>query len=264
MGVDRRKQKSYSLVTLHPAVHIIAKTAPNMVQEIAVMDLHFWPTPNGWKVTIMLEECGLPYRVVPIDITAGEQLSLEFQALNPNGRMPVLVDGQPNEGGPPLTVFESGAILLYLAEKANEFMPANRHERFAVMQWLMWQMSGLGPMAGQNGHFLLYASEKVPYAIERYGRETRRLYSVLDEQLSRTGRCVAGEYSIADIAIFPWIMTHKAQGMNMADYPNVRRWFSELRARPALQRGIAVNREMRLNKLDDKAKRILFNRPPET
>ncbi|HUX25811.1 MAG TPA: glutathione S-transferase N-terminal domain-containing protein, partial [Burkholderiales bacterium] len=177
-----------------------------------MIDLHYWPTPNGWKVSIMLEECGLPYTLKPVNIGRGEQFSPEFLALSPNNRMPAIVDHDPPGGGAPITLFESGAILIYLAEKAGRFLPAELRARNATLQWLMWQMGGLGPMAGQNGHFLLYAPEKIPYALERYSMEVNRLYGVLDAQLARTGHYVAGgEYTIADIAIFPWIRTHKAQ-----------------------------------------------------
>jgi GSH-dependent disulfide-bond oxidoreductase len=169
-----------------------------------MIDLHYWPTPNGWKISIMLEECGLPYRLVPVNIGKGEQFTPEFLAISPNNRMPALVDNAPTGGGDPVAVFESGACLLYLAEKTGKFMPADLRGRYAVMQWLMWQMGGLGPMAGQNGHFLLYAPEKIPYALERYSKEVDRLYGVLDAQLGRTKAFVAGAgYSIADMAIFP-------------------------------------------------------------
>ncbi|MGE3142378.1 MAG: glutathione S-transferase N-terminal domain-containing protein [Hyphomonadaceae bacterium] len=203
-----------------------------------MIDLLYAATPNGWKVSIMLEETGLPYRLNPIRLDQGEQYGEAFQQVSPNGRIPAIID-QDAPGGP-LSIFESGAILLYLGEKTGQFLPADPHGRFAAIQWVMWQMSGLGPMAGQNGHFLLYAPEKIPYAITRYGKEVRRLYGVLDRQLGLTGKCIAGDYSIADMACFPWIMTHKKQGLTLEDYPNVKRWFAELRARPALQRGLAV------------------------
>lgn len=202
-----------------------------------MIELFFESTPNTRKISIFLEEAGLPYRLTPISLAQGDQHSDAFTALNPNGRIPVIVDHAP-DGGRPITVFESGAILLYLAEKTGQFMPRDVRGRFAVVQWLMWQMAGLGPMAGQNGHFRLYAPEPVPYAIERYGRETRRLYNVLNTQLQRSGDHVAGEYSIADMAIFPWIMTYKPQGLSLDDYPAVRHWFATIRARPAVQRGL--------------------------
>ena len=224
-----------------------------------MIDLHYWPTPNGWKISIMLEECGLPYRFIPVNIARGEQFSPGFLRISPNNRMPAIVDDAPPGGGEPITIFESGAILLYLADRSGMFLPADPHSRYAVIQWLMWQMAGLGPMAGQNGHFLLYATEKIPYAIERYGNEVRRLYGVLDGQLARTGDCVAGAYSIADMAIFPWIVTHKAQGLTLDDYPNVGRWFVHLRQRPAVQRGMALGSELRrAGPPDDEARKHLF------
>jgi GSH-dependent disulfide-bond oxidoreductase len=196
-----------------------------------MIELYFAPTPNGWKISIMLEECGLPYTVVPVNITRGEQLKRDFLKISPNGRIPAIIDRDPSDGGEPVTVFETGAILLYLSEKAGLFFPPDLRGRYHVQQWLMWQMSGLGPMLGQNGHFLLYAPEKIGYAIDRYGREARRLYGVLDAQLGETGAYVAGnDYSIADIACFPWVMTHKAQGLTLDEFPRVKRWFTEVRA----------------------------------
>ena len=224
-----------------------------------MIDLHFWPTPNGWKITIMLEECELPYRVLPVRIGRGDQFKPEFLELSPNGRIPALVDHEPGPGESPLSVFESGAILIYLAEKAGRFLPSERRQRMAVLQWLMWQMGGLGPMAGQNGHFLLYAPERIDYAIDRYGRETRRLYGVLDRQLAKTGSFVTGEtYSIADIACFPWIMTHKAQGLSLTDFPSLGRWYEALRARPRLQAGLAVGKELYRRKPDERSRSVLF------
>jgi GST-like protein len=211
-----------------------------------VIDLYYWPTPNGWKITIMLLECGLAYRLKPVNLRAGEQSAPDFLRVSPNGRIPAIVDQAPADGGDPIPVFESGAILLYLAQKHGKFLPDAPRERKTVHEWLMWQVGGLGPMAGQNGHFMLYATEKLPYAIERYSAEVRRLYGVLDSQLARTGAYVAGDtYSIADIAIFPWIVTHKAQGLSLVDYPHVGRWFGGLRERPAVQEGMAVLRESR-------------------
>jgi GST-like protein len=224
-----------------------------------MIDLHYWPTPNGWKISILLEECGLAYRMIPVNIGRGEQFEPAFLRISPNNRMPAIVDHQPSDGGAPVEIFESGAILMYLAEKSGRFLPTDLPGRSAVTQWLMWQMGGLGPMAGQNGHFLLYAPERVPYAIERYGREVRRLYGVLDGQLARTGDCVAGDYSIADMAIFPWIVTHKAQGISLDDHPNVRRWFSMIRQRPAVQRGMTLGKALRRSgPPDDEARKHLF------
>ncbi|WJR77419.1 glutathione S-transferase N-terminal domain-containing protein [Bradyrhizobium sp. NP1] len=224
-----------------------------------MIDLYFAPTPNGWKISIMLEECGLPYTVVPVNIARGDQFKPEFRKLSPNGRIPAIVDRDPADGGAPMQIFESGAILLYLAERSGRLLPSDVRGRHRVQQWLMWQMSGLGPMLGQNGHFLLYAPEKIPYAIARYGAEAKRLYGVLDAQLAETGAYVAGhDYSIADIACFPWVMTHKAQGLDLDGLPHVRRWFAELRARPQLQKGLALGRHAVRKTLDDKARENLF------
>jgi GSH-dependent disulfide-bond oxidoreductase len=227
-----------------------------------MIELYFAPTPNGWKISVMLEECGLPYTVFPVNITRGEQFKPEFLRLSPNGRIPAIIDRDPADGGEPISVFESGAILRYLAEKADRFYPADIRARYNVEQWLMWQMGGLGPMLGQNGHFSLYAPEKISYAIERYGRETRRLYGVLDTQLGRTGGFVAGDYSIADIACFPWIMTHKAQGLSLDELPNLKRWFAEIRSRPPVQKGVALGKSKRTTQLDAKARESLFGISP--
>ena len=225
-----------------------------------MIDVHYWPTPNGWKVSIMLEECQLPYRILPVAIGRGEQFEPDFLAISPNNRIPAIVDQDPAGGGTPISIFETGAILQYLAEKSGRFMPADLAGRYGVMQWVMWQVAGLGPMAGQNGHFLLYAKEKIPYAIERYSREVRRLYGVLDRQLEKTGAYIAGDYSIADIACFPWIMTHKAQQMTLDDFPALKRWFATVRARPQVQAGLAVGKELKEGKpaMDEEARKHLF------
>ena len=208
-------------------------TAPDA--DIAV---YHAPTPNGWKITICLEEMGLPYRLIPVCL--GDEKSGEFLEASPNAKIPALFDADGPEGKP-ITLFESAAILLYLAEKTGKLLVPSPAGRYATIQWLAWQVAGLGPMAGQNGHFLLYAAERIPYAIARFGNEVRRLYAVLDAQLARTGAFVAGDaYSIADIACFPWIMTHKAQGLTLDDYPALKAWFALVRARPAVQRGIAA------------------------
>jgi len=230
-----------------------------------MIDLHYWPTPNGWKVSIMLEECGLPYTLKPVNIGRGEQFTPEFLAISPNNRMPAIVDHDPPGGGAPLAVFESGAILIYLAEKSGRFLPADLRGRHATMQWLMWQMGGLGPMAGQNGHFLLYAPERIPYALERYSKEVNRLYGVLDAQLARTGHYVAGgEYTIADMAIFPWIRTHKAQQVALSAFPHVERWYNLLFERPAAKRGLDLGKELRLPKMDDEARKALFGQTAQS
>ena len=207
----------------------------------------------------MLEESGLPYNFIPVNIGKGEQFLPAFLTISPNNRMPAIVDHAPASGGAPVAVFESGAVLLYLAEKAGQFLPESLRERYQVMQWLMWQMGGLGPMAGQNGHFLLYAPEKLPYAIERYGKEVDRLYGVLDAQLARTKGYVAGaEYSIADMAIFPWVRTHKAQQVDLNRFPAVQRWYQSLFDRPAVKRGLDLGKEMRAGALTDDARKALF------
>ena len=193
----------------------------------------------------MMAECEIAYRPIPVDIGKGEQFLPEFLKVSPNNRIPAIVDHEPPDGGVALSLFESGAILIYLAEKSGKLIPTDLRSRNTVLEWLMWQVGGLGPMAGQNGHFLLYASEKIPYAIQRYSDEVRRLYSVLDRQLAKTGQFVAGEYSIADIAIFPWIVTHKAQGLSLTEYPHVSDWFNKVRARPAVSNGMEVLRELR-------------------
>lgn len=211
--------------------------------EEPMIDLHYAPTPNGWKISIMLEELGLPYTVIPVNLREGEQFRPEFLAISPNNRIPAIVDRAPADGGEPIALFESGAILIYLAEKTGRLLPQDVRGRFGVIQWVMWQMSGLGPMLGQHGHFALYAAEKIPYAIQRYRDEATRLYAVLDRELGKTGAYVAGaEYSIADIACFPWTMTHKAQGFTLDDYPNVKRWYADVRARPQVQKGLAVGK----------------------
>ena len=224
-----------------------------------MIDLHYWPTPNGWKISIMLEECGLPYRLVPVNIGKGEQFTPEFLALSPNNRMPALVDHAPTGSNTPLAVFESGAMLIYLAEKTGFFLPTTTRERSQTLQWLMWQIGGLGPMAGQNGHFLLYAPENIPYAIKRYGQEVNRLYGVLDTQLARTGAFVAGpDYSIADMAIFPWVRTHKAQQVDLNKFAHVQRWYNALFDRPAVKRGLDLGKELRAPALTEDARKALF------
>lgn len=225
-----------------------------------MIELHYWPTPHGWKIAILLEECGLPYRMVPVNIGRGEQFTPEFMALiQQHHKMPAIVDAQPATGRGPLTITESGAILLYLAEKSGRFLPAQGLERLQVLQWLMWAIGGLGPMARQNSHFLQYAEESVPYAIQRYGDEVRRLYGVLDRQLASTGHYVAGDsYSIADIAVLPWIRMHKAQHIDLAAFPQLAHWYAQTMARPGVQRGLALGRELRAPVLSDEARRSLF------
>ena len=199
-----------------------------------MIDLYYWPTPNGNKITMMLEECELDYTIYPVNITADGQFQPEFLKLSPNNRVPVIVDHDPIDNGYPLDLFESGAILLYLAEKTGKFYPTDLRSRYIVTKWLMWQMGGLGPMAGQNHHFGRFAPEKIPYAIERYRSETSRLYGVLNGALEGCD-FIADTYSIADIACYPWIARHEWQEMNLDAYPNVKRWFDQISARPATQ-----------------------------
>jgi GST-like protein len=223
-----------------------------------MIDLYYWPTPNGWKIAIMLEETGLPYRVVPVNIGRGEQFRPEFLALSPNNRMPAIVDPSPPDGGGPLSVFESGAILLYLGEKTGRFLPADLRGRYEVTQWVMWQMGGLGPMAGQAHHFRQYAPEKLPYAIDRYTNEVNRLYGVMNKRLADR-EFLAGAYSVADMAAFPWVVPWKNQGQDLADFPHLQRWFQAMQARPAVARGLDVGKDLRTAAgLDDEAKKILF------
>lgn len=228
-----------------------------------MIDLNYWPTPNGHKITMFLEEAGLPYRIVPVNIGAGEQFAPDFLKIAPNNRMPAIVDHDPSDGGEPISVFESGAILLYLAEKTGRFMPADMRGRVAVTEWLMWQMGGLGPMLGQNHHFSRYAPERIPYAVDRYVRETARLYGVLDRRL-QDRQFIAGDYSIADMACYPWIVPHEAQGQRLADFPNVERWFNAIGARTATiaayARGDAI-KSVDLSQ-DEAARKILFGQPP--
>jgi GSH-dependent disulfide-bond oxidoreductase len=208
-----------------------------------VIDLYYWTTPNGHKVTIFLEEAGLPYRIHPINIGKDEQFQPHFLKIAPNNRIPAIIDQQPAGGGEPLSVFESGAILLYLAEKTGSFIPTDPRARVAALEWLFWQMGGLGPMAGQNHHFNHAAPEKIPYAMNRYIKETARLYGVLDRRLAER-EFVAGAYSIADMACYPWIVPYERQSQNLDDFPNVKRWFEAIKARPAVIRAYAKANEV--------------------
>ena len=202
------------------------------------IDVHTWSTPNGWKIPIMLEECGLPYRVVPVNIGKGEQMAPDFLSLSPNNKIPAIVDPD-GPGGAPITVFESGAILQYLGRKTGCLYPKDERARVAVDEWLFWQVAGFGPMLGQTHHFRIYAEEKIPYAIDRFTREAERLYGVLDKRLSAQDH-VAGAYSIADIAILTWAKYHEKQGIDLGDLPHVRRWLDRVLERPAVQRGFAA------------------------
>ncbi len=220
-----------------------------------MIDLYYWPTPNGWKISIMLEEVGLPYNLIPVNIGAGDQFKPDFLKISPNNRMPAIVDHEA-EGGP-LSVFESGAILVYLAEKTGKFMPSDVRGRFEVQQWLFWQMGGLGPMAGQLGHFKIYAPEKLPYAITRYTNEYNRLLGVLDRRLADRSY-LAGDYSIADIASWPWVRAYQNFEMYLDDFPNVKRWFETIGERPAVRKGVDLGRELRQNTMSEDAKKVLF------
>lgn len=204
-----------------------------------MIDLYYWTTPNGHKITIFLEETGLPYTLKPVNIGKGEQFDPVFLAISPNNRIPAIVDHAPKDGGPALSVFESGAILQYLAEKTGRPLPADPRGRMEVLQWLYWQVGGQGPMLGQNHHFVQYAPEKIPYAIGRYVKEAERLYGVLDRRLA--GReFIAGAYSIADIAAYPWTVSHRKQQVNLDDFPNVKRWFEAIHERPAVKRAYEI------------------------
>ena len=206
-----------------------------------MIDLYFWPTGNGKKISIMLEECGLEYRVIPVNINKGDQLTPEYTAINPNNKMPSIVDHAA--AGGPLAIFESGAILQYLAEKTGRLLPADTAGRYRVLQWVYWQVGGLGPMAGQAHHFLRYSPQKIEYAMHRFRTEVARLYKVMDRQLARQPY-LAGEYSIADIAAWPWVVRYDWQGQKLEDFPNVKRWFEAVGARPAVQRGAAVGADL--------------------
>jgi GST-like protein len=223
-----------------------------------MIDLHYWTTPNGHKITIFLEEAGLPYKVIPVNINAGDQFKPDFLKIAPNNRIPAIVDHAPADGQAPVSLFESGAILLYLAEKIGKFIASDLRGRVEVLQWLFWQMGGLGPMAGQNHHFNRYAPDKIPYAMERYTKETNRLYGVLNRRLADRA-FVAGAYSIADMACYPWIVPHEAQGQNLADFPHLKRWFETIRERPAVKRAYAVADQFKTPAtMSDDAKKVLF------
>jgi GST-like protein len=224
-----------------------------------MIDLHYWTTPNGHKITMFLEETATPYRIVAVNIAKGDQFDPEFLAISPNNRIPAILDHTPADGGPAISVFESGAILLYLAEKTGQLIPADLRGRVETLQWLFWQMAGLGPMAGQNHHFLQYAPEKLPYAIDRYVNETNRLYGVLDQQLTDRRYIVGPAYTIADIACYPWIVPHKRQGQELSDFPNLARWFEDIRTRPATIRAYDKAAEINTRPaVDDTSRSILF------
>jgi GSH-dependent disulfide-bond oxidoreductase len=222
-----------------------------------MIEVYSWATPNGHKVHVMLEECGLPYRVHAIDIGAGEQFDPAFLAISPNNKIPAIVDPDGPEGRP-ISLFESGAILLYLAGKTGKFLPEGVSAKYEVLQWLMFQMGSVGPMLGQTHHFRIYAPERIPYAVDRYTNEARRLYGVMDKRLGHAKYLGGAEYSIADIAVFPWLRSWKNQGIDWNDYPNLKGWFDEVAGRPAVKRGVEVLAERRKPLTDDKSRSILF------
>jgi GST-like protein len=222
-----------------------------------MIDVFSWPTPNGHKVHIMLEECGLPYRAIPVDIGKGDQFKPEFLAISPNNKIPAITDPQGPDGKP-VSLFESGAILVYLAGKTGRLLGGTDRQRYEVLQWVMFQMGGVGPMLGQNHHFRQYAPEKLPYAIDRYTNEAKRLYGVIDRRLAASRWLGGDEYSIADIATWPWLRNWKNQGIELADYPHLSRWFHAIEDRPAVQRGVKVLADLRKPITDDKARENLF------
>ncbi len=249
---------------LHAVALICPAVWPGHIQDTEprttkMIDLYYWPTPNGHKITMFLEETGIPYKIHPVNIGTGDQFKAEFLEFSPNNRMPAMIDQAPADGGAPVKIFESGAILIYLAEKTGKFLPADLRRRFDVIQWLMWQMGGLGPMAGQNHHFSGYAPEKLPYAIARYVNETNRLYGVLNKRLADRAY-VAGEYSIADMAAYPWVVPYERQSQKLEDFPHLRRWFETIRARPATVRAYELGPKINSNPTisTDEQKKILF------
>lgn len=223
-----------------------------------MIELSYWTTPNGHKITIFLEETGTPYKIIPVNISKGEQFGEAFLQIAPNNRIPAILDTAPADGGAPISVFESGAILEYLAEKEGKFLPTAPREKYEVLQWLYWQMGGLGPMAGQNHHFVQYAPERIPYAMERYVKETNRLYGVLNKRLADRD-FIAGDYSIADMAAYPWVVPHERQGQNLDDFPHVKRWFHAIKSRPATiaayEKGKSVSTTPTVS---EDAKKVLF------
>ncbi len=229
-----------------------------------MIELYYWTTPNGHKITIFLEEIGLPYTIIPVNIGSGDQFKPEFLKISPNNRIPAIVDHEPVDQGAPISVFESGAILLYLADKTGKLIPQNARDRAEVLQWLFWQMGGLGPMAGQNHHFNKYAPEKIDYAINRYVNETGRLYAVLNQRLADR-EFVAGDYSIADIAAYPWIVPYESQNQKLEDFPHLKRWFEAIGARPATIRAYEKAEAFKNQTLDvEKSRELLFNQSANT
>ena len=224
-----------------------------------MIEVFSWPTPNGHKVHVMLEECGLPYRVTPVNIGAGDQFKPEFLAISPNNKVPAITDPD-GPGGQPISLFESGAILFYLAAKTGKLLPATDREKYEVLQWVMFQMGSVGPMLGQAHHFRMYAPEKITYAIDRYSNEAKRLYGVIDKRLSQSRFLGGKDYSIADIATYPWLRSWQNQGVTLSEYPSLEKWFNAIDARPAVQRGVKVLAELRKPFRDDKQREILFGK----
>ena len=222
-----------------------------------MIEVYSWATPNGHKVHVMLEECGLEYRAIPVNIGAGEQFAPDFLAISPNNKIPAIVDPDGPDGRP-ISLFESGAILLYLAAKTGRFLPTDLRARYRVLEWLMFQMGSVGPMLGQTHHFRLYAPEKLPYAIARYSNEAKRIYGVLDKRLDGREWVASDDYSIADIAIFPWLRSWQNQGIDWADFPHLKRWFDRVAARPAVQRGVEVLASLRKPFRTDAEREVLF------
>lgn len=225
-----------------------------------MIELFTAPTPNGWKISVMLEECGLPYEVRWVNIGKGDQYKPGFLAISPNNRIPAIIDHAPADGGEPISVFETGAILVYLAEKTGRFLPADARGRKAVLEWLFWQVGGLGPMLGQHGHFKLYAPERIAYATDRYRNETLRLYGVLDRRLAHSIHVAGPDYTIADMACFPWIQTYRAQEIDLAAFPHIQRWYAAVKQRPGLRRGMDVGRKQinRRPQDDAETRKLLF------
>lgn len=232
---------------------------------MTMIDLHYWTTPNGHKITLFLEESGLPYRIHPVNISKGDQFKPEFLLIAPNNRIPAIVDNAPADGGEPVALFESGAILLYLADKLGKFIPQDLRGRNVALQWLFWQMGGLGPMAGQNHHFALYAPEKLPYAIERYIKETSRLYGVLNKHLADGREFIAGDYGIADMACYPWVVPYERQSQKLEDFPHLAQWFGRIAQRPSVQRAYEIAKTINVAPtVNADSKGVLFGQDAKT
>ena len=230
-----------------------------------MIDLHYWTTPNGHKITMFLEEAGLPYRIHPVNISKGDQFKPGFLQIAPNNRIPAIVDNAPADAGAPIALFESGAILLYLADKVGKFIPQDLRGRNEALQWLFWQMGGLGPMAGQNHHFALYAPEKLPYAIERYVKETARLYGVLNKHLSDGRAFIAGDYGIADMACYPWVVPYERQGQKLEDFPHLAQWFHRIAELPSVQRAYDIAKTINVTPtVSADSRSVLFGQDAKT